>query len=75
MRFSWQDSIKQPCQHGKTKSKDGFDKAVCDGLAAQIKDKETQVATAGTDADKKKAQTALGALTDNQKSKGCPTSN
>jgi len=44
-------------------------------LAAQIKDKETQVATAGTDADKKKAQTALGALTDNQKSKGCPTSN
>jgi len=56
-------------------SKDGFDKAVCDGLAAQIKDKETQVATAGTDADKKKAQTALGALTDNQKSKGCSTSN
>lgn len=55
-------------------SKNDFDKAVCGGLAAQVKDKETQVANAATNAEKKKIQTTLDALKDDQKAKGCSTS-
>ena len=55
-------------------TKTDFDKAVCDGLAAQIKDKEAEVESATTDPDRKKAQTALDALKDTQKTKGCTKS-
>ena len=68
------DQLKDLADFAK-ETKGDFDKAVCDGLAAQIKDKETQVAHAGSDSDKRKAQTALDALKENQKSKGCSTSN
>jgi len=67
------DQLKDLTNFAK-EAKDDFDKAVCNGLAAQIKDKEMQVANASTDADKKKAQTALDALKDNQKAKGCSIS-
>ena len=67
------DQLKDLADFAK-EAKNDFDKAVCDGLAAQIKDKKTQVATASTDVDKKKAQTALNALQDNQKAKDCSTS-
>lgn len=68
------DQLKDLADFAK-ETKGDFDKAICDGLATQIKDKETQVAHASSDADKKKAQTALDALKDTQKSKGCSTSN
>ncbi len=67
------DQLKDLADFAK-EAKNDFDKAVCDGLAAQIKYKKTQVASASTDVDKKKAQTALNALQDNQKAKDCSTS-
>jgi hypothetical protein len=52
---------------------DDFEKAVCDGLAAEIVEKTKLVNSAGIGAeDKTKAQTAVAALQDIQKSKGCP---
>ena len=68
------DQMKDLADFAK-ETKNDFDKAVCDGLAGQIKDKETQVANASTDADKRKAQTSLDALKDSQKTKGCTASN
>jgi hypothetical protein len=56
-------------------SKDDFDKAVCDGLAAQVKEKQAQVDNPATSPEnKKKAQTALDALKETQKTKECPAS-
>jgi hypothetical protein len=56
-------------------TKSDFDKAVCDGLAAQVKEKESEVKAAKGDAEKKKAQAALDALKDTQHTKNCSPGN
>jgi hypothetical protein len=68
------DQLKDLADFAK-ETKTDFDKAVCDGLAAQIKEKESRIGSSTADSEKRKAQTALDALKATQKAKGCSTSN
>jgi hypothetical protein len=53
---------------------DDFEKAVCGGLAGQVSEKTKLADSTGIGADdKKKAQTAVAALQDTEKTKCCPT--